>query len=272
MPREGTVGVSSARQLEAPESFSSSRQSFNELIGSLSSDVTSGMDHSDLERFLQTEGRELLRRLFEEHLKLRGNGNVGDAVQGSDDLERSYKRESDRSLKSVFGEVSIERMGYGAPGNSSLYPKDLDLNLPKEIYSHGIRRLMSLHASKGSFDEAIAAVKESTGVEVPKRQAISLVKAAAQDFESFYVQNELGKPPTRGEFVVLTMDGKGIVMRKESLTEDTQKRAAEAESKRRSDFQKVKRQIENGWQQLPQFMRLITLNVHRSRCARICVQ
>ena len=220
-----------ARKLEAGDNFSSSRQSFNELIGSLSSDVTSDMDHSDLEKFLQNEGRELMRKLFEEKLRLRGNGSVAEVVQGSDGVERPYKRESDRSLKSVFGEVTVERMGYGRPGEESLFPKDLELNMPAGIYSLGISRLMSLNAAKGSFDEAIATVKEATGVDVPKRQALSLVTNAAQDFESFYERVEVDALSTDGEFVVVTMDAKGIVMRKESLTEATRERAKESQTK-----------------------------------------
>ena len=225
------MDYSTARKSKEPDSFSSSRQSFNELLDSLNSGVTSDMNHSDLERFLQTEGRELLRKLFEEKLRFRGDGNIGEVVQGSDGVDRLYKRESARNLKSVFGDVSVERLGYGKPGEASLFPKDLDLNLPTEIYSHGISRLMSLNASKGSFDEAIATVEEATGVDVPKRQALALVKNAAQDFESFYEQNEPDMPTKRGDFVVVTMDAKGIVMRKESLTEDTRKRADESKTK-----------------------------------------
>lgn len=222
---------SAVRQLKAPDGFSSSRESFYELLDSLNSDVTSGMNHSDLERFLQIEGRELLRKLFEEKLRTQGNGNIGEAVRGSDGVDRLYKRESTRDLKSVFGGVAIERLGYGRPGEVSLFPKDLDLNLPPEIYSHGISRLMALNASKGSFDEAIATVKEATGVTVPKRQALSLVTNAAQDFERFYEQSEPDLPTKRGDFVVITMDAKGIVMRRESLTEDTRKRADESKTK-----------------------------------------
>jgi hypothetical protein len=221
--------LSSASQESQGDNFSSSQEQFNSLIESLSSRKSLKMDHSDLEKLLQTEGRELLRRLFEEQLKLRGNGFVGPQVEGSDDVTRGYKHESTRTLKSVFGEVSVERLGYSCPGAKSLFPKDASLNLPEDCYSLGVRRLVATEASKGSYDEAIASVKTVTGLDVPKRQAEQLAKSAAQDFETFYANYKVDK--CEDDLLVLTMDSKGIVMRKESLTEETRTRAEESQHK-----------------------------------------
>lgn len=223
------TGLSSALRENHGDDFSASQEQFNGLIKSLSSTKNLGMDHSDLEKFLQTEGRELLRRLFEEQLKLRGNGFVGPQVEGSDDVKRGYKRDSSRALKSVFGEVSVERMGYSHPGEEALFPKDAELNLPEDCYSLGVRKLIAIESSKGSYDEAISSVKSITGLDVPKRQAEQLAKFAAQDFEEFYENYQVGE--SEDDLLVLTMDGKGIVMRKESLTEETRARAEASEHK-----------------------------------------
>ena len=144
---------SSALRESHGDDFSASQEQFNGLIKSLSSTKSLGMDHSDLEKFLQTEGRELLRRLFEERLKLQGNGFVGPHVEGADDVNRGYKHESTRTLKSVFGEVSVDRLGYSSPGEKSLFPKDAALNLPEDCYSLGVRKLVAIEASKGSYDQ-----------------------------------------------------------------------------------------------------------------------
>lgn len=112
------TGSLSALKESHGNKFSASQDQFNGLIKSLSSTKSLGMDHSDLEKLLETEGRELLRRLFEEQLKLRGNGFVGPQVEGSDDIKRGYKQESTRKLKSVFGEVSIDRLGYSVLGKN----------------------------------------------------------------------------------------------------------------------------------------------------------
>jgi hypothetical protein len=223
------TGLSSGLRESHGDNFSASQEQFYDLIKSLSSVKNLGMDHSDLEKLLQTEGRELLRRLFEEQLQLRGNGFVGPQVEGADDVTRSYKHESTRTLKSVFGEVSVDRLGYSSPGEKSLFPKDAVLNLPEDCYSLGVRKQIATEASKGSYDEAIASVKAVTGLVVPKRQAEQLAKFAAQDFEDFYKNYPTGK--CEDDLLVLTMDGKGIVMRKEGLTEETRARAEASEHK-----------------------------------------
>jgi hypothetical protein len=40
----------------------------------------------------------------------------------------------------VFGEVTVTRMAYRAPGGRNVYPADAELNLAEEKQSHGLRR------------------------------------------------------------------------------------------------------------------------------------
>jgi hypothetical protein len=218
----------------ANQSFSSSEDQFLKLTQCLSSSETMLMKHSALENLITVEGRELLRRLFEEHIKLRGDGDIGAAVRGSDGIDRTHKRIRQRILISVFGEVIIERIGYSARGEHSLFPKDAALNLPVDLYSHGIRKLIAKEVSKNSFEEALDTVKQMTGVSVPKRQAEILASKAAEDFDKFYQnQKELQVMQTVQQLplVVLTTDGKGIVMRREDLREATRKKAESTQHK-----------------------------------------
>jgi hypothetical protein len=67
-----------------------------------------------------------------------------------------------------------------------------------------------------------------TGAHVPKRQFEQEVIRAAQDFEMFYAdrQKRARADPHTGRVLVLTVDGKGVVMRPEDLREATQRAAA----------------------------------------------
>jgi len=221
------------RFLKTSSGFETSHEQFLKLTQVLSSSNTMHMRHSSLENLITVEGRELMRRLFEEHLKLRGHDDIGQSVKGSDGRVRTHKRIQKRKLISVFGEVEIERMGYGARGTTSIFPKDAFLNLPTESYSHGIRRLIAKEVSKNSFEEAIGAVKEMTGVMVPKRQAEILARKAAEDFDVFYINQNLSEAEDAHELplIVLTTDGKGIVMRREDLREATRKKANSSKHK-----------------------------------------
>ena len=214
--------------------FPSAEQQFLKLTERLSSDDTMSMRHSALENLITIEGRELLRLLFEEQIKLRGYCDVGASITGSDGIIRTHKRIRKRTLISVFGAVDIERMGYGSRGEASLFLKDAILNLPMDSYSHGIKRLMAKETAKSSFDEAIDTIKEMTGVLIPKRQAEIMARKMVGDFDQFYLNQSLSESNHIVDalpIVVLTTDGKGIVMRREDLRALTKKKAEEATHK-----------------------------------------
>src|SRR6266542_3926435 len=124
------------------------------------------------------------------------------------------------------------RMTYGARRHGSLSPLDASLNLPEELHSHGLRRLAAVEAARGSFDATVEAIERNTGTRLAKRQAEDLVKRAAHDFGAFYDRPESAEPAaSETDLLVLTLDGKGIVMRREDLREATRKAAESGEHK-----------------------------------------
>ena len=133
----------------------------------------------------------------------------------------------ERHLETIFGTVQVERVGYARAGHESLHPLDAALNLPGERYSLEVRRRVAAAAASRSFDEALLDLSHSTGAEVPKRQAEQLVVRAAEDFDAFYEARRAaeGEPPPEGSVVVLTFDGKGVVLHREDLRKATRKAA-----------------------------------------------
>jgi len=187
------------------------------------------MTHGDLERLVEQRGRELLRRLFQDHLDLRGPGEATAEVVGAHGVRRPHERLRTRSLKTIFGKVSVSRLGYSAHDAETLFPRDAELNLPPELYSHGVQRRVATEVIKTSFDQATAAVAETTGTTVPKRQVEELAARAAADFDAFYETrgaDSVREAGRTGEILALSTDGKGIVMREEDLRPATRKAAA----------------------------------------------
>ena len=230
------MGVASA--LEAASStdyFVDAELKFEQLTAALKGRQTQAMKFTDLEKTLEKDGRELLRMLLEAHIKSRGPGDIGPVVEGSDDVFRTHRRIGTRQIKSIFGDIEFERISYGGRGEESLFPKDAHLNLPSEYsHSHELQRRVSLEVIKGSFDQAVESVNEGMGVFIPKQQVEHITVRAGGDFERFYEQNlskeklDLAK---LAPLVVLTTDGKGIVMRKEDLRPATKKKAESKENK-----------------------------------------
>jgi len=213
-----------------PAPFAQAEEQFAALRSHLQSEEAQGMTHSELERELEAKGRELLRSLLQAHLATRSPGEASAPVRDAEGQQRTVRRLHERSLATVFGEVEVSRMGYGAEGAGSLHPLDGELNLPQERYSHELRRRAAEQVAKGSYDEAVATLAGTTGTAVPKRQLEELVERAAQDFDAFYAQQSAG-PEAAGSLLVLSFDGKGVVMRREDLRPATRKAAERRQHK-----------------------------------------
>jgi hypothetical protein len=218
-----------ARLSSLEQSYDQARQEFEHIVDYLDSKETSAMTHSELERELEKKGRELMRKLLQEHLDNRSPGQCDDPpVEGADGVVRSRVRLQQRELETVFGTVSVERAGYGQQGVKSLHPLDAELNLPDERYSLEMRRRVAEEAAKSFFDETLESIAKNTGGHVPKRQVEELVMRAAQDFDAFYQTRQAlpGEDQGVGSVLAISVDGKGVTMRTQDLREQTRKAAA----------------------------------------------
>jgi len=202
------------------------------MVGFLQARESWTMKHSELERWIEKEGREVMRQLLQAHLELRGPAEAVEEVRDADGGERDIGRLHQRSLATVFGAVTVERFGYRGEGQESLHPVDGELNLPVERYSLELRRRVAEQAAKSSFEETQKTLEMTTGSAVPKRQVEELVARAgnAEDFDQFYVTHAPVEGPS-GELQVITSDGKGVVMRREDLREATKKAAERSRHK-----------------------------------------
>lgn len=217
--------------------YGQSRQCFeNHLVSFIDSSEAHTMTHSELERELEKRGRELMRQLLQDHLDTRSPGETAGPVVDSDSEQRNNIRNHDRSIKTVFGTLTIERAGYGQEGKNSLHPLDAELNIPKELYSLELRKRVAQEAAKSSFDDTLEHILEVTGVKIPKRQAEELAARAARDFDAFYDTRRIdgSREETPGSLLVLTVDGKGVVMLERDLRETTRKAAQQSRHKKKS--------------------------------------
>jgi Uncharacterised protein family (UPF0236) len=222
---------------EGSDRFAGSREQIEAMLSWLEDAESDGLEHSQLEERLQADGRELLRRMLEDKLALRAFREQRlDGVTDSAGVARgAVERGHERVLSSVFGQVTIGRLAYRRRGRENLYVADGQLNLPRERPSHGVRRLAAVESSKGSFDEAADQVREITGLEISKRQIEELAQAAAVDFDAFYTSQArpVDAPTTDREddVLVISCDGKGIVMRSDALRPATAAAAQRASPK-----------------------------------------
>jgi hypothetical protein len=217
---------------DSGDGFSRSRDRFETVLAWLGGEEAGGLTHGELETRLSEDHRELFRLLVQDHLDLRALREARlTGVRDTDGEDRSSAEPGHkRGLGTIFGEVVVRRMAYRRRGLRNLYPADAGLNLPTEKHSHGLRRLAAIEASRGSFDDAVAAIERSTGQQLGKRQVEDLTARAAVDFDTFYTTR---RPPQglASDVLVLSCDGKGVVMRPDALRAATRRAATRTTTK-----------------------------------------
>jgi len=132
----------------------------------------------------------------------------------------------------------VSRIAYRARGRGqgNLCPADALLNLPVEKHSHGLRRHAAIESARGSFEEALQAVGRATGQPLGKRQLEALAQRAAVDFDGFYEARKTAGEP--GDALIVSCDGKGVVMRSEALRAQTRRQAQGASTKLKTRLSK----------------------------------
>lgn len=215
-----------------PDPFCASRAASDALAATLGSAEADGWAHDQLEDHLQARGREVLRRLLQDHLDLRavreqravGQGRVEPVTDADGICHPTVEQGHRRQLATVSGKVVVVRCAWRADGTRNLYPADAALNLPDRLHSHGLQRQAATEAVRGSFEAAHAAVVGQCGNVAGKRQIEQLTVGAAGDIDAFYTASA-PQPCTDATLLVLSVDGKGVVMRSEGLREATRKAA-----------------------------------------------
>jgi len=211
--------------------FSGAQEQLSQLILQLQSDEHADREHGDIEKLIHKEGLEILRRLLQGWLDSNAfnEETISGLVSSQGEILNHVRSGATRTLNSLFGDVTVTRKNYSQRKKSGVFPSDAQLNLAGDRYSDGLRYRVSKEAIRGSFDDVVEAVTETTGGHTPKKQCLNIVSDVAQDFERFYQKKRFIKAEETVDLLVLTFDGKGIVMRPDSLRECTKKAAQKSQ-------------------------------------------
>src|SRR5260370_1653092 len=152
--------------------FSQARFAFRQLETWLTAAEATTASEAQVEEQLEQRGRELLRLLLQAHLRQRGTGQVGPALRvfappaanaASDDagasppegLRHGEKRLHERTLHTILGEVTVERIGYAASGAASVHPLDEQLQLPQRCFTSPWPKRLRRPSAQGTLPHAV---------------------------------------------------------------------------------------------------------------------
>lgn len=226
--------MSSYPAANLPDHYAPARAALDGLIDQLSSDTSASMDHAEVESFIDKKTEEVRRRLLQGHFDQRSEEEAVDLVVGADGVDRPHRRATSRKLMSLFGLVTLHRVALSKRAVGALMPLDAELNMPAGLYSFGVRKRLVNEAANLSFDVTVDNVLSTTGARVSKRQVEEAIVQGALDFEAFYAASDYGPLVPKGDFLVMSFDGKGVVMTQKGLRDATRRAAAKASQKLRT--------------------------------------
>jgi hypothetical protein len=187
-------------------------------------------------RDVLTMGLALLRSF----LTASGDGDVGPTLTipgGRPDepphvLPRLDEPRS-RPYLSVFGEVTIERVGYGNDRLDAA-PLDARLHLPRRQYSYLLQRWLGAFVIDDAHAEAARKLQMILGLSIPVKASEDLNREQASDVEPFQDHLPVPEPSREGPIVVVTADCKGVPLIRSALAaaeaaEEAQGTAASSE-------------------------------------------
>lgn len=187
-----------------------------------------GLASAEQQRLDQVE-RGLLNHLLELGLSLltafvaaAGDGNGGDTATAPDGtVHKRLPEPHTRPYRSVFGELQLTRYVYGTREGQKIacVPLDARLGVPAGEFSYVLEDWLQRFAVKGAFAEAAQSLSTLLGIKPSVRSVEDMNRTLAESAATFL--NHRPTPPAtdEGELVVLTADGKGVVMRRPPVEE-----------------------------------------------------
>src|SRR4051794_11020351 len=121
-----------------------------------------------------------------------------------------------RPYLSVFGEVPIERVGYGHQ-RLEVAPLDARLHLPRRQYSYLLQQWLGAFVIDDAHAEAVQKLQTILGLSISVKASEDLNREQASDVEPFQESRPVPEPTEEGSLVVVSADCKGVPLVRSAL-------------------------------------------------------
>jgi hypothetical protein len=163
-------------------------------------------------------GRQALGQFFQ----LVGSGDQGETVALPDGrccqrLQQAHARR----YRSIFGDFDLQRTVYGTREGQKIefVPLDNRLQLPRGEFSYVLQDWDQGFCVEQAFGPSARAIARMLGLRQSVDSLERMNEAMAQDVVDFWQAQPKPKASAQGELVVVSADGKGIVMRRSASQE-----------------------------------------------------
>jgi hypothetical protein len=209
---------------------------FADLKASIETAAQQGQPAHKVELSLWRQVLELGRQLYGRFLALVGSGDMGETVELPDG--RTCSRLAERHTKrlvTIFGAFVLERVVYGSREGQKIefVPLDNRLQLPESEFSYVLQDWDQGLCVEEAFGKATSTVQRMLGLKQSVDSLERMNVHMATKVADFREDRPRPAPEDEGELLVLSADGKGIVMRREEPASKGHRTKGEKASQKR---------------------------------------
>jgi hypothetical protein len=207
--------MSMAHEMEVLKS-----ENLTELLNGLHSLVQEaarqGTAVHEVERAIWQEVLRIGRQCLGQFLAWQGNGDRGETLVVDGQEYRRLQALHRRRYVSIFGAFSLERVVYGSREGQKIdfVPLDNVLQLPEGSFSYVLQDWDQSLCVEQAFGQAASTVERILGLKQSVDSLEHMNQELAADVTTFLLNRP--EPEAAGEILVLSADGKGIVMRRQA--------------------------------------------------------
>lgn len=191
---------------------------FLELETLVSRAAQEGRPVHEMEKDVWHEVLAIGRRALGQFFTLLGTGDQGATIDLPDGrCCQRLEQVHERRYVSVFGEFTLQRTVYGSREGQKIefVPLDNRLQLPDGVFSYLLQDWDQSFCVEQAFGPSAQALSRMLGWKQSVDSLERMNEDMADDVLDFWEERPVPKPAEEGEILVVSADGKGIVMRRE---------------------------------------------------------
>jgi hypothetical protein len=170
----------------------------------------------EVERAVWQEVLRIGRHCLGQFLALQGTGDLGETVVVGGRECRRFDALHSRRYVSIFGEFRLQRVVYGSRAGQKIafVPLDNRLQLPAGTFSYVLQDWDQSLCVEQAFGQAARTIERILGLQQSVDSLEHQNQEMADNVTAFLLNRP--EPDAAGEVLVLSADGKGIVMRRDA--------------------------------------------------------
>lgn len=194
------------------------KKQFDQMEAAIRQAASEGQRIDRVERDLWDRMLGIARLMLQGYVDLQGRGDLGATLAYEGRTLNRLKSLHDRRYVSVFGELLISRMVYGTRETQKLevIPLDGRLGLPDSEFSYVLQEWDQSFCVQGSYAQSGQTLQRILGIGQSIHGLEDRNQSMAQDVTAFRDVQPMPTSDEEGSILVLTADGKGVPMRRDS--------------------------------------------------------